>query len=53
MDDELARVSIVWLAPLVGLFGFVGGLTYPYYRFFNTTLAWVLLVGVGMFERRW
>ncbi|MGH2808706.1 MAG: hypothetical protein ACRDKT_15685 [Actinomycetota bacterium] len=49
VDDELARVSIVWLAPLAGLFGFVAGLTYPYYRFFNTTLAWVLLVGVGIF----
>jgi hypothetical protein len=46
-EDDLARVSVLWLAPLVGLFGFVAGLTYPYYRFFNTTLAWVLLVGVG------
>lgn len=46
-EDELARVTIVWLAPLVGIFGFVAGLAYPYYRFFNTTLAWVLLVGVG------
>jgi hypothetical protein len=46
-EEDLARVSILWLAPLVGLFGFVAGLTYPYYRFFNTTLAWVLLVGVG------
>jgi hypothetical protein len=49
VDDELSRVSIVWLAPLVGLFGFIGGLTYPYYRFFNTTLSWILLVGIGMF----
>lgn len=47
-DDELARVSIVWLAPLVGIFGFLAGASYPYYRFFNTTLAWVLLVGVGI-----
>lgn len=47
-DDELSRVSIVWLAPLVGIFGFVAGASYPYYRFFNTTLAWVLLVGVGL-----
>lgn len=46
-EDDLARASILWLAPLVGLFGFVAGLTYPYYRFFNTTLAWLLLVGVG------
>ncbi|MDQ3985998.1 MAG: hypothetical protein M3280_05820 [Actinomycetota bacterium] len=47
VEDELATVSVVWLAPLAGLFGFLGGLTYPYYRFFNTTLAWVLLVGIG------
>ena len=47
-EDELARVSIVWLAPLVGIFGFLAGASYPYYRFFNTTLAWVLLVGVGI-----
>ena len=46
-EDELSRVSVVWLAPLAGLFGFLAGLTYPYYRFFNTTLSWVLLVGVG------
>jgi hypothetical protein len=46
-EDELSRVSIVWLAPLAGLFGFVAGLAYPYYRFFNTTLAWILLIGVG------
>jgi hypothetical protein len=48
-EDELARVSIVWLAPLAGLLGFLAGLTYPYYRFFNTTLAWLLLVGVGAY----
>ena len=48
-ENELSRVSIVWLAPLVGLFGFLIGKTYPYYRFFNTSLAWVLLVGVGLF----
>lgn len=47
-EDELSRVSIVWLAPLVGIFGFLAGKSYPYYRFFNTTLAWVLLIGVGM-----
>lgn len=49
VDDDLARVSILWFAPLVGTFGFVAGLAYPYYRFFNTTLAWVLLVGLGAY----
>ncbi len=46
---DLARISIVWLAPLVGVFGFLAGLTYPYYRFFNTTLSWVLLMGIGAY----
>ena len=41
------RIAVVWLAPLVGLFGFIAGLAYPYYRFFNTTLSWVLLAGLG------
>lgn len=48
-SSDLPRLSFVWLAPLAGLFGFLGGLTYPYYRFFNTTLAWVLLIGVGAY----
>lgn len=48
-EDELARVGIVWLAPLAGVLGVAAGLTYPYYRFFNTTLAWVLLVGIGAY----
>ena len=47
VEDEFSVVTFAWLAPLAGLFGFVGGLTYPYYRFFNTTLSWVVLVGLG------
>ena len=46
-EDDLSRLSIVWLAPLIGAFGFLAGIAYPYYRFFNTTLAWVLFVGLG------
>lgn len=49
VKNDLALVSLVWLVPLVGTFGFVLDLVYPYYRFFNTTLAWVLLVGVGAY----
>jgi hypothetical protein len=48
-EDELSRVGIIWLAPLAGVLGVVAGLTYPYYRFFNTTLAWVLLIGIGAY----
>lgn len=47
VDDPLARLSVSWLAPLAGLFGFALGLTYPYYRFLNTTPSWVLLTGLG------
>lgn len=49
IENDLAAISVAWLAPLAGAFGFVAGIAYPYYRFFNTTLAWVLLVGVGIF----
>lgn len=48
-EDELARVGVVWLVPLAGVLGVFAGLTYPYYRFFNTTVAWILLVGVGAY----
>ena len=48
-EDDLTRLSVAWLAPLVGLFGFIAGIAYTYYRFFNTTLAWVLLVGIGAY----
>ncbi|HEV2756237.1 MAG TPA: hypothetical protein VG318_10745 [Actinomycetota bacterium] len=54
VEDELTRTAIVWLAPLAGIFGFLAGAAYPYYRFFNTTLSWILLVGVGIyFATRW
>jgi len=48
-EDDFVRLSVAWLAPLVGIFGFLAGIAYTYYRFFNTTLAWVLLVGVGAY----
>ncbi|MBA2724572.1 MAG: hypothetical protein H0U53_01165 [Actinobacteria bacterium] len=47
--DDMTRVSLLWLAPLVGIFGFLAGKAYPYYRFLNTTLSWVFLLGVGMY----
>jgi hypothetical protein len=52
--EDLALIAMGWLTPLLGLLGFVFGLTYPYYRFLNSTLAWVLLVGVGAYlTMRW
>lgn len=47
--DDMSRVSLLWLTPLVGVFGFLAGKAYPYYRFLNTTLSWVFLLGVGMY----
>src|SRR5205814_939056 len=43
--DEYPRMTLLWLFPLLGLFGWAAGLTYPYYRFFNTTVAIMLLAG--------
>jgi hypothetical protein len=48
-ENELSLVTFVWLLPLLGSFGFVAGIAYPYYRFFNTTLSWLLLVGLGAY----
>src|SRR5205814_9040656 len=45
--DRYSLISVLWLAPLVALFGFAAGLTYPYYRFLNSTLALMLLTGMG------
>jgi Major Facilitator Superfamily len=45
--DEYPRMSLLWLLPYLGVFGFVAGLAYPYYRFMNTTLSVILLTGMG------
>jgi hypothetical protein len=45
--DRHSEVTLLWLMPLAGVFGFVLGLAYPYYRFINVTLAPMLLVGMG------
>ena len=45
--DTHTRMSLLWLLPLVGLFGSRLGYNYPYYRFINATLAPMLLVGMG------
>ena len=49
VEDDLTRPALAWLLPLLGAFGFLLGVAYPYYRFFNTTVSWLLLVGVGIF----
>lgn len=45
--DEYDRFPLLWLLPLLGMFGFLLGLAYPYYRFMNTTLAPLILTGMG------
>src|SRR5205823_5104739 len=45
--DEYHRMSLLWLLPYLGCFGFLAGLTYPYYRFMNTTTAIMILAGMG------
>jgi hypothetical protein len=45
--DDYDRFPLLWLLPLVGMFGFLLGLAYPYYRFMNTTLAPLILTGMG------
>jgi hypothetical protein len=45
--DWYSRISLGWLLPLLGLFGWAAGKAYPYYRFMNATGAWVLLTGMG------
>lgn len=42
-------ISTAWMTPLVGILGVATGFAYPYYRFLNSTLAWVFLVGVGTY----
>jgi MFS family permease len=45
--DDHERMSLLWMLPYLGVLGFLAGLTYPYYRFMNTTLGVMLLIGFG------
>ncbi|MBI2239048.1 MAG: MFS transporter, partial [Actinobacteria bacterium] len=45
--DTFGMVSILWLLPLLGIFGWVAGKAYPYYRFMNATVAVMPLLGLG------
>lgn len=46
--EWFGELTLGWTLPLVGMFGFVLGAAYPYFRFFNSTLAPVLLCALGM-----
>ncbi len=51
--DWHSRISLLWTLPLIGIFGFLAGRSYPYYRFINPTLAPMLLVGLGLWTLVW
>ena len=46
--EEFATLTVAWTLPLAGMGGFLIGAAYPYFRFFNATLAPLLLVAVGL-----
>ncbi|MFL5767008.1 MAG: MFS transporter, partial [Actinomycetota bacterium] len=45
--DAFGQLSILWLLPLLGIFGWLAGKAYPYYRFMNATAAVMALTGLG------
>ncbi len=45
--DTAGTLSSMWLIPLLGMFGWVAGAAYPYYRFMNATAALMALLGIG------
>src|ERR687892_361720 len=51
--EYLAELTVGWTLPLLGMLGFVIGAAYPYFRFFNATLAPELLASVGLFLVIW
>jgi MFS family permease len=52
--DTFGTVSALWLLPLLGVFGWIAGSTYPYYRFMNATAALMPLLGLGLWVAvRW
>ena len=51
--EYFAELTVGWTLPLLGMLGFVIGAAYPYFRFFNATLAPELLASVGLFLVIW
>lgn len=45
--ERFAEIGVAWDLPLIGMLGFLLGAAYPYFRFFNATLAPLLTVAVG------
>jgi hypothetical protein len=51
--EAFAEVTLAWTLPLAGMLGFLLGAAYPYFRFFNATLAPLLLAAVGLWLLVW
>jgi MFS family permease len=48
-SDLFGTISTMMLIPLLGIFGFLAGAVYPYYRFMNATMALFPLAGLGAY----
>ena len=48
-SDGFGTISAMLLIPFLGVFGWVAGAAYPYYRFMNATVALFPLVGLGAY----
>lgn len=46
--ERFAEITVAWNLPLLGMLGFVLGAAYPYFRFFNATLAPLLTIAAGL-----
>lgn len=45
--ERFAELTVAWTLPLAGVFGFLIGAAYPYFRFFNATMAPLLATALG------
>jgi MFS family permease len=48
-SDGFGTISAMLLLPFIGIFGWITGAAYPYYRFMNATVALFPLVGLGAY----
>jgi len=51
--EFFAELTVAWTLPLLGMLGFLIGAAYPYFRFFNATLAPEMLAALGLFLMIW
>jgi hypothetical protein len=46
--ESFAEILVAWTLPLIGMLGFAVGAAYPYFRFFNATLAPLALAAIAL-----